>query len=327
MTSERVDETLLVQYLLGKLPEEKSAEVEDRAFADDDFRQTLEAAEADLIDEYVRGELSESDRRAFEQRFLASPQRRSKVEFAKALAVSADATLAGTSASVRSRPERRSLISVIRGWTPTLRFAVAFAALLCVAGVSLLVLQNVATRARVAALESDRRGLELQRQELRRQLAEQSKAGPQPSPAPASAPAIASLVLIAGLTRGQPAHPDLSLGSAVQLARIEIELDPRDDYPRFRTELRTRRGDEVLTQSNLLRRRSTRGYMVALEVPASALGAGEYELVLVGLREGAPAEELSYSYFSVKRQEQSDSNSVVSRGADRQRRTNPQHGN
>src|SRR5436305_14897182 len=81
-----VDETLLVQYLLGKLSEEKQAQVEDRAFADTDYRAALEAAEADLIDEYVRGELPPADRRSFESLFLASPQRRTKVEFARALA-------------------------------------------------------------------------------------------------------------------------------------------------------------------------------------------------------------------------------------------------
>jgi hypothetical protein len=275
--------------------------VEDRAFADDDFRQSLEAAEADLIDEYVRGELQESDRPVFEQRFLASPQRRSKVEFAKALAVAADAALAGTSASSRNGPERSSLISLIRGWTPTLRFAVAFAAVVCVAGVSLLVIQNGVTRARIAVLENDRQSLELQLRESHRQFAERPKAFPQPSSAPASAPAIASLVLFAGLTRGQEAHHDLSLGPTVQLAHIVIELDPRDDYPRFRAELRTRGGDELLTQSNLRRRRSTQGYIVTLEIPASRLAAGEYELALVGMRDGAPAEELSYSYFSVRR--------------------------
>jgi hypothetical protein len=301
MASERVDETLLVQYLLGKLPEERLAQVEDRAFADADYRKALEATEADLIDGYVRGELPEADRLAFEQRFLTSLQRKVKVEFAKALADVADNTLAGVSAASKRRPARQSLISLVRGWTPTLRFAVAFAALACVAGVSLLVIQNSATRARIAALENNRRSLELHRQDLRRELAEQPKAAPQQSPAPASTPIVASLVLFAGLTRSQAAHPELSLGPGVQLAHIEIELEPRDDYPRYRAEFRTSGGDEVLTQSNLNRRRSSKGYVVAFDVPASALSAGEYELALLGVRQGAAAEELSYSYFRVKR--------------------------
>src|SRR6516165_6072717 len=86
MRSERVDEMLLVKYLLGNLTEEEQVQVEDRAFSDPDYLAALEAAEADLIDNYVRGDLSESERRSFERLFLTSSQRRSKVEFARSLA-------------------------------------------------------------------------------------------------------------------------------------------------------------------------------------------------------------------------------------------------
>src|SRR5215831_10260978 len=86
MRSERVDEILLTNYLLGKLSEEEAVQLEDRAFADAAYRGELEAAEADLIDAYVRGDLTQSDRREFERRFLTSPGRRGKVEFAVALA-------------------------------------------------------------------------------------------------------------------------------------------------------------------------------------------------------------------------------------------------
>src|SRR5690242_1864700 len=85
MRTKRVDELLLVKYLLGKLTEEEQVQVEDRAFADQDYMGALDAAEADLIDNYVRGELAQTDRAAFERQFLASPQRRRKVEFALAL--------------------------------------------------------------------------------------------------------------------------------------------------------------------------------------------------------------------------------------------------
>src|SRR5215467_4507664 len=86
MRTERADEVLLQNYLLGNLSEEAQVQVEDRAFADPDYLAAVEAAEADLIDAYVRGELSEPDRRQFERLFLLSSERRKKVEFAKALA-------------------------------------------------------------------------------------------------------------------------------------------------------------------------------------------------------------------------------------------------
>ena len=116
MPAERIDDTLLLNYLLGDLPEDRQVEVEDRAFADREFLDALEAAEADLID--ACGELSPSERRAFEQRFLTSPQRRKKVEFARALAKV-------TSESRPAEAPRKSFWRWPFGmqWTPTLQWA------------------------------------------------------------------------------------------------------------------------------------------------------------------------------------------------------------
>src|SRR5206468_403152 len=86
MRSGSVDEVVLVKYLLGDLSETEQVQVEDRAFADTEYLDAIEAVEADLIDTYVRGGLSQFERRAFERRFLTSPNRWSKVEFARALA-------------------------------------------------------------------------------------------------------------------------------------------------------------------------------------------------------------------------------------------------
>jgi len=44
MGSERVDEQLLVKYLLGNLPDTEEVQVEDRAFADANYLGALEAA-------------------------------------------------------------------------------------------------------------------------------------------------------------------------------------------------------------------------------------------------------------------------------------------
>jgi anti-sigma factor RsiW len=78
---------LITRYLLGDLPEEQQVEIEERAFRDGVYLQTIQAVESDLIDEYVRGGLAERERRQFEARFFVSAERRRKVEFAKALAI------------------------------------------------------------------------------------------------------------------------------------------------------------------------------------------------------------------------------------------------
>jgi hypothetical protein len=302
MRSQRSNETWQVKYLLGNLTEEEQVQVEDRAFADQDYLSGLEATEADLIDAYVRGELSPSDRRSFELRFLASPERRRKVEFARALA-----TITSESVTEEPRAARQPFfLRVFGGWQPV-ALAAGVAALLCIAGGAWLVWENAAIRSRVATLEAERRGFEEREQSLRQRLSEeQSRAAAlatqtRPPSEAAPAPLVAALVLLPGLTRAETRIEQLELSPAVQIARLEIQLDARDDYPRFRAELRTRSGDEVLSRSNLVRRRSGPGFAVSVDVPASALGEGDYELALKGLAADQSSQDVGYYYFGVQR--------------------------
>src|SRR5215467_513664 len=150
MRTERADEVLLQNYLLGNLSEKAQVQVEDRAFADPGYLAAVEAAEADLIDAYVRGELSPPDRRQFERLFLASEQRRQKVEFAKALARVAAETQP-TRALPASRPTGwQALFQLMSGWSPAIQFAAAMAAIILVAGAVWVGVQNIRMRSAVA---------------------------------------------------------------------------------------------------------------------------------------------------------------------------------
>src|SRR5262249_35790174 len=127
MRTERVDEVLLQDYLLGELSEEEQARVEDRAFADGSYRAALEAVEADLIEYYGRGEVAAADRRKFEERFLRSPQRRNRVEFARALArVVAES---GPEMAPGRLSTWQSLLNLLRTAPPVPRFAAGMVAL------------------------------------------------------------------------------------------------------------------------------------------------------------------------------------------------------
>jgi hypothetical protein len=303
MQNESVDELLLVKYLLGYLTEEEQVRVEDRAFADRDCMSALDAAEADLIDAYVSGDLAQADRRAFERRFLTSPQRRNKVEFAQALArVTAEA------APLASRvPEPGttwlSWLNPIRAWNPALRFAGALSAVICVAGGTWLVIENASMRSRVSFLETQRRDLEIRTQGLKQELSQaQTRAdfGKPPSEAPPRS-LVASLVLMPGLTRAGSRVEQLVLDRGTQIAHIEIQLEPRDEYPHFRADLHTRSGKEILALADLARRRTGDGYSVSMDLPASALSTGEYELALKSLREGDGPQDVGYYYFRVQK--------------------------
>jgi len=307
MRSERDDEKLMVQYLLGNLSEEEQVRIEDRAFADAKYLGALEAAEADLIDAYVRGELSPSERLEFERRFLTSSHRRSKVEFARDLVRVTNESKAAQNALLERRPPAwLSLSNLFRGWNPALQFAGVLAVLISVAGASWLLVENRAIRSRVAALETERRNLETRQEQLRRQLTEEQDrtgklAADLQKPPSVSAPLVASLVLLPGLARAETGRAQLALNPSAQLAHIEIVLEPRDDYPRYSSEIRTRSGEEVLIRGNLRRRRSAAGDVVSFDVPTNALDAGEYELTLKGVAGDGRAQDLGYYYFRVQK--------------------------
>src|SRR5262245_7437230 len=308
MKSEHIDETLLIKYLLGSLTPEEEVRVEDRAFADPDYLVVLEATEADLIDAYVRGELSPAERRGFERRFLVSPQRRRKVAFARDLARVAAEVKASESGAGLRLSAWHSLARLVRGWNPALQFAVAVAVLICVAGPSWLVVENTSMRSRVAALETQGRDLQEQAGELRQQLGEeQNRAGSlaaqlqQQAPTGTPTPSVASLVLLPGVSRAENRREQLVLNPSAQIAHIEIQLEARDNYPRFRAELRTLSGDEVLIRGNLSKSRRGAGYAVSFDTPASALNAGEYELALKGILNDRSVQDIGYYYFSVRK--------------------------
>lgn len=293
MRTEPIDDALLLNYLLGNLSEEEQARVEDRALADADYLGALEAAEADLIDGYVRGELSQSDRREFERRFLTSPQRLSKVEFAKAFKrVAADLRVSQAPPSAW-----QTLVNLFRSWNPVLQFASAAAALILVAAASWLMVQNGEMRSRVNTLEAQRRSLQ---QQLNEEHARNAQLQKQPPPEAAHTPLLASLVFLPGLSRGNVAAQRLVLNPSAQLVHIEIELEPRDDFPQFRAELHTRSGEEILIRSNLQKRRTSAGAAVVFDVPSSALPAGEYEMALKGISNGQ-ATDIGFYYFTVQK--------------------------
>jgi hypothetical protein len=288
VAAERVDELLLCRYLLGSLSEEEQVRVENRAFADREYLNRIEAVEADLIDTYVRGELAGDKRRAFERRFLTSPQRRRKVAFARALAQIGDEAKPAR-VDVPERPGWRALLAAITGWNVAVQFAAAMAVLGCAAAIWWVVGQHT------DAVPVEQPKLEVRKEKPRNQP---------PPPAEkkaAPAPSVAVLVLSAGLTRSATETKELVLNSGVQTARIEVQLQERDKYPHFRAELRTRTGKAILTRSNLVRRRAGAGYAVSFDVPASALRTDEYELAMQGIGEGTALEELGYYYFAVRK--------------------------
>ena len=169
------------------------------------------------------------------------------MEFARALARVVAESKADVSVPVKRPSSWQTFLALIRGWDLGVQFAAGVAALICITGASWLVVQNVTISSRVVALDAQLRNAEAREQGLRNELATQSRKQPPPVAVPPSTPIVPSLVFLPGLARAETPHEQLVLQSPAQIAHIEIHLETRDDYPRFRVEL-SHGGEQVLTR-------------------------------------------------------------------------------
>ena len=320
------NEKLIVRYLLGELPEEQQVEIEDRAFSDKDYLTSITAVENDLIDEYVRGELNSDERQRFESRFLASAERRKRVDFAKALrtVVSAPTPTEKTFVQpARTWSWRDSLYAFLNGLNPAARLAFAAAAIVVVAGAALLFVETLRLRRQVTQLQAEKQAgqnlqqsLEAERKrnaELNARLDQEKQQREQTDESlrqltetpeaknPAPPPVIASLTLLPGLSRGGGQKPTLDLSNDARLVRLQIGIDPEEQYKSYAVELRTLAGREVWNRENLPARTRRGSRAVGLTLPATVLKSGEYELRLRGLTEGGGSEDVGFYYFNVRK--------------------------
>ena len=319
MKTEALSGQLIVRYLLGDLPEEEQARLEDRAFSDPDLLQSIEDTENDLIDEYVCGALSGLERRQFERRFLASAERQKKIEFARALARVIPATEAATQPD--SAHWWESLTAFLRGLNAALQFSMAAAALILLLGVSWLITETSRLREQVAQLQAERKTRQIQEDALRQQatgerarsedlaaqlqheqkareeLARQIERNQARGSSTTGLSFIPSLFLPPGIARGGAERPKLVVPESARLARLQIGLEREDEYQSFRVELRTAQGREVWTQDNLRPRQSRAGRVINLTIPGAVLSAGEYELTLKGVIDKQHIEDVRYYYF------------------------------
>jgi hypothetical protein len=84
--SSNVEEQQLVRkYLLGILPPDRLAQLEERLLSENELYEELLIAEDELIDQYLSNQLSNSERATFELHFLVTPERQQKIRFARTL--------------------------------------------------------------------------------------------------------------------------------------------------------------------------------------------------------------------------------------------------
>src|SRR5215472_1900111 len=87
MKSNLPDRSLIREYLLGRLDNEKELEEQlshDICF-NDELSETVESIEEEIIEDFLDGTLDAADKDAVNTYFLRSPERKEKLRFARLL--------------------------------------------------------------------------------------------------------------------------------------------------------------------------------------------------------------------------------------------------
>ena len=328
------EEPLMTRYLLGAATEEEKVEVEGRFLRDAEYFNQLRALECEIVDDYVRGEMPAARRRTFERRVLASPQGHEQVARARRLHQQLDQIASENlepeqlTIGARKSPWERVRAALIPAM-PVWQYGMAAVLLLLLVGGSWLLRERSLSRQQIAQLSAERevlrqteknlheqlaarhgegRHLASQLESERRQLAAERSRNVQlqnetrqlsaRSPSvPLAAGDFVELALASGIERNSGEPRRLNIPSSVRLVKLQLELDPSISHRSYRVELNTAGGTQVWSQGGLTPQRDDGLRFVTLSIPARALQAGEYELIMRGLTDEKKSEVAGYYYF------------------------------
>ena len=331
MNKEPHTDGMIVQYLLGSLPEDETERLDELAIVDDEFAVRLQLAENDLVDAYVSGELSGETLERFTSFYLSSPKRREKVRFAQVFQKAPDQEVVTARAAIglpkqsRVRPadEPVSRPGWLRGLfsPPALVWGFAAIALLLVtAGV---VVQNRRLHAEMVQAQSERAAIQERERDLQTELDSQRSASlekeremeslrdkiarldqPRSSESPGGQSPENLMVVpvdLAPQTRGINRLSTVSIPAAADLVTVQLELES-GDYQVYRAELKPLSGGPPVWASGRLRPRAKEsGRVVVVNLRPHLLKSQRYVLEVSGISSSGGAEIVGSYPFEVKK--------------------------
>jgi hypothetical protein len=146
-------------------------------------------------------------------------------------------------------------------------------------------------------LESEKRRLAAARSSNAQTLREAPRLAARSSPAPIREGDFVELALTSGIERNSGEPRRLSIPTGIRMVKLQLELDPSINHHGYRVELNTAGGAQVWAQGRLNAQQTEWGRFVTLMIPALALQAGEYELILRGSTGDSKSEVAGYYYF------------------------------
>lgn len=303
------------RYLLGELSEREQTSLEERYFSNDEAFEQLLATEEELVDDYVRGALSHGQREHLETRLKLSPDGKRKLEFSRALMRVRD-------------PGRVPVRSSPAWWRRQAFIPAALAAailLITVAAVWMVVERDRARSGQpVAARQPSPEGQQptavppgpqtVESVPAPRQTAEKMPApqqtaesvavprqsqSPVPAPAPMKRSKTSTVLLVASI-RGTGTVNRLEIGSDTEWAELRIPLED-DAFRSYRALIRRLDGSLAWRAVSLKPARIGSKKVFTARVPAKALSASEYTVMIEGAAGGGRYEDVAEFYLEVAR--------------------------
>lgn len=314
MPEQPVNDQMIIDYLLGALPELETERLDEMSVTDDDFAERLHAVENDLVDSYVRGELSENALRRFKSHYLASAGRREKVSFTKAFVEMVDK-------STVAQNETQGIQIGSRQLPPALQWGLAAAALVILLAGGYLMFENMRLRNQMVQMQAEHDALGSRKLELERQLArerstdsvkekelarvrdrlaqlEQQLAASRPELEQRKVKVLA--LNLSPQNRGVSKIPVLAVPAGIDAVAVTLELEA-NDFPAYQAALKNPATSAFVWRSDTLNA-GRENKLIQFRLPASLLKAQNYVLELSGILPGGTAEIVgTYSFRVITR--------------------------
>lgn len=276
MEINRTQQQTIRDYLLGSLATEQQAEFEERLLTSDEVHEELVIVEDELIDEYLREQLSPSDRESFESHFLAASEHQEKLRFARTFRKYVAAESAVRPQEVAAVPlSERDTVEFPRPKTshptesrlgflpirnPIYDYAMTAAVLLLVVGISWIAWRNL-------------------------------------NSSPRDPGSVLSFVLSPGLSRGDAEGRNrLTVPADTGTVRLQLLL-AEHRHESYEATLVDAEGRTLTTKRNLPKEVTNGQPGVVLDVAASLMPAGDYQVKLNGVNPDGNSESVaSYSF-------------------------------
>jgi hypothetical protein len=299
------DDSLLIKYLVGSLPESDAERLDELSVSDQELAMRLEAIENDLVDSWARGELSGETLERFNRTYLSSPERKNKLRFAQALVAHQARAATATSSRAGSALQRERSTSM---WSQNFatrqfgRWAFAMVVLLALLGSAYLAVDNSRLRRQLAQEAAQRKALESRQREVSRELATEgvsngvNNESQEPGALPSSSSSQQNLlsVILLPAMRGVSPITTISMPAHSERVLMRLQLEA-NDFPEYRVALRDASLGQVIWRSQNLHSSPEAGKtIVSAIVPSSLLKAHNYVMELAGVR--AQREELMATY-------------------------------